>query len=49
MVYRTHFQVPAAWGVQSSGGKRVKLNFQAVDWQAEVWVDGRKMGDHRGG
>jgi beta-galactosidase/beta-glucuronidase len=27
----------------------VLLNFGAVDWQATVWVNGRRVGTHRGG
>jgi hypothetical protein len=30
-------------------GKRILLHFGAVDWEAAVWVNGRKMGMHRGG
>ena len=32
-----------------SAGQRVLLNFGAVDWEAEVFVDGRAVGQHRGG
>lgn len=28
---------------------RTFLNFEAVDWQAKVFVDGKLLGDHRGG
>jgi len=42
--YRREFEVPAAWS-----GKRVRLNFEAVDWETQVWVNGREMGSHRGG
>ncbi len=31
------------------GGKRVLLHFGAVDWEAQVWVNGRQVGTHRGG
>lgn len=30
-------------------GKRLLLHFGAVDWEAEVWVDGHHVGVHRGG
>ena len=30
-------------------GKNVKLNFGAVDWQAEVYVNGILLGEHKGG
>ncbi|MGE5646660.1 MAG: glycoside hydrolase family 2 protein [Acidobacteriota bacterium] len=42
--YRRAFTVPAAWR-----GKRVLLNFGAVDYLARVWVNGRAAGEHRGG
>jgi hypothetical protein len=32
-----------------SAGQRVLLNFGAVDWEADVFVDGRAVGQHRGG
>jgi hypothetical protein len=37
-----------AAGWKKSGG-RVLLHFGAVDWESTVWVDGQKVGDHRGG
>ena len=42
--YRRSFEVPAAWK-----GKRVILNFGAVDYESEVYVNGRSVGLHRGG
>ena len=42
--YRRNFSVPKAWK-----GKRVLLHFGAVDWQADVWVNGVKAGSHTGG
>ena len=30
-------------------GERLLLHFGAVDWEARVWVNGREMGEHRGG
>ena len=30
-------------------GRRVLLNFGAVDWEAAVWVNGVPVGEHRGG
>lgn len=42
--YERAFMVPRQWK-----GKRVLLHFGAVDWQAEVWVNGRKAGIHTGG
>ncbi len=29
-------------------GKRVLLNFEAVDWEATVWVNGKELGTHKG-
>jgi hypothetical protein len=29
--------------------KRMLLHFGAVDWETVVWVNGKKVGDHRGG
>src|SRR5690606_7423145 len=42
--YRRTFQVPGDWK-----GKSVLLHFDAVDWEAEVWLNGKKLGEHRGG
>lgn len=35
--------------IQAPPGKRVMLNFGAVDWEARVWVNGMEVGEHRGG
>jgi len=42
--YRRTLTPPAAWS-----GQRVLLHFGAVDYWAEVWVNGRSAGTHRGG
>ena len=42
--YRRTFAVPKDWA-----GQRVLLHFGAVDWQATVWVNGKKLGEHQGG
>ena len=42
--YRRTFEVPA-----SMKGKRVRLHFGAVDYQAWVWVNGQLAGSHVGG
>lgn len=47
MWYRRTFTVPQGWKV--GDGKRLKLNFGAVDWQSEVYVNGRKVAEHKGG
>jgi beta-galactosidase/beta-glucuronidase len=39
--------VPRDW--RPAAGKRLRLNFGAVDWESTVWVNGREMGTHRGG
>ena len=44
--YRRTFDVPEAW---RRDGKRVLLNFGAVDWESTVWVNGREIGTRRGG
>jgi hypothetical protein len=42
--YRRTFTVPANWK-----GKQLKLNFGAVDYEAEIFVNGQSAGVHRGG
>src|SRR6266850_4419174 len=42
--YRRTFEVPRKWD-----GKRILLNFGAVDFEATVWVNGKQVGQHRGG
>ena len=42
--YSREFRVPRQWK-----GKRVMLNFGAVDWHSEVYVDGQLVGEHKGG
>lgn len=42
--YRRSFQVPDAWQ-----GRRVLLHFQAVDWESAVYLNGKPLGEHRGG
>lgn len=44
MKYRRTFKLPSNWG-----GKRVRLNFDAVDWKCEVYVNGKLVGGHEGG
>ena len=41
--YRRAVEIPAAWA-----GRKVLLHFQAVDYDATVWVNGLKVGQHRG-
>ncbi|WP_432169456.1 PA14 domain-containing protein [Streptomyces sp. 1222.5] len=47
MWYRRTFTVPAGWKI--GDGKRLRLNFGAVDWRAEVYVNGTKVAEHQGG
>lgn len=42
--YKRSFSVPSSWK-----GSDVMLNFGAVDWQTDVWVNGAKVGSHTGG
>ncbi|MCY4090003.1 MAG: hypothetical protein OXF62_04225 [Caldilineaceae bacterium] len=42
--YRRQVEIPSSWA-----GRRVLLHFQAVDYDATVWVNGQEVGRHRGG
>src|SRR5258706_3436586 len=42
--YRRAIAIPEAWK-----GRRVLLNFGAVDYRAMVWVNGQLAGQHQGG
>ncbi|BDI29350.1 hypothetical protein CCAX7_14010 [Capsulimonas corticalis] len=42
--YRRAFTVPSDWR-----GKQVILNFGAVDFESEVYINGKSVGVHRGG
>lgn len=42
--YRRVVKIPAEWA-----GKTVLLHFQAVDYDATVWVNGKELARHRGG
>ncbi len=42
--YRRKFSIPKKWA-----GKRVLVHFGAVDWEANVRVNGKQVGTHRGG
>ncbi|KAK9841236.1 hypothetical protein WJX74_002356 [Apatococcus lobatus] len=44
VIYRRTFTVPEAWNDSS-----IVLHFGAVDWKSTVWVNGEKIGVHRGG
>ena len=42
--YRRTFDVPKKWNSQ-----RLLLHFGAVDWDSTIWVNGTKVGSHKGG
>lgn len=42
--YQRTFSIPMDWM-----NKQIKLNFGAVDWETNVWVNGKEIGSHRGG
>jgi beta-galactosidase/beta-glucuronidase len=42
--YHRTFTIPATWK-----NKKVMMNFGAVDWRADVWVNDIKVGMHQGG
>lgn len=42
--YRRKFTVPASWK-----GEQVLLHFGAVDYESEVFINGKSMGIHKGG
>lgn len=42
--YQREFTVPSKWK-----NNKILLHFGAVDWRADVWVNGVKVGHHTGG
>lgn len=42
--YHRTVEVPAKWK-----GKRVLLHFEAIDWEATVFVNDKELGTHKGG
>jgi hypothetical protein len=42
--YRRDLEVPAAWQ-----GQRLLLHIEASDWETSVYVNGQRLGQHRGG
>jgi Beta-galactosidase/beta-glucuronidase len=42
--YGRKFTIPAKWT-----GSRILLHFGAVDWKADIWVNGIRVGGHTGG
>ncbi|MDD3885483.1 MAG: glycoside hydrolase family 2 TIM barrel-domain containing protein [Victivallaceae bacterium] len=44
MFYHRKLEIPVAWR-----GKRIMLNFGAVDYEATIFIDGVEAGGHQGG
>jgi len=44
VTYRRSFEIPKGWS-----GQQVLLHFGAVDWESTVFLNGKKLGVHRGG
>lgn len=42
--YQRNFTIPINWK-----NKKIILNFGAVDWKADIWVNDIKVGSHQGG
>ena len=42
--YRRSLNLPEDWF-----GRRIILNFEAVDWECSCFLNGRKIGEHQGG
>lgn len=42
--YERTFTIPSSWK-----GKDIMLNFGAVDWSCDIWVNDIKAGSHKGG
>ncbi len=42
--YQRNFTIASAWK-----NKKILLNFGAVDWKADVWINDIKIGSHQGG
>ena len=42
--YRKHFDVPVEWS-----GKRISLEFDGAFQDAEIFINGRRIGEHKGG
>ena len=44
--YRRTFRLPKGW---RDNGRHVRLNFDAVDWKCDVYLNGKLQGGHEGG
>jgi len=48
MLYHRNFTIPKTWEDLNTRD-RIVLHIDKVDWEAEVWVNGINVGQHRGG
>lgn len=48
MLYHRKFTVPESWK-NLTNADVIMLHIDKVDWEAEVWVDGVHVAQHRGG
>ena len=46
--YRRTFSLPNDWTTVGNNS-RVLMHFDAVNWEAEVWVNQQRVGMHQGG
>ena len=46
--YRRTFSLPIDWTTVGNDS-RVLMHFDAVNWEAEVWVNQQRVGTHQGG
>ena len=42
--YRRNFSIPEQWD-----GKRILMHFGAIDWESEIFINGKSLGIYRGG
>lgn len=42
--YRRTFSIPKKWD-----GKRTMMHFGAIDWESEIFINGKSLGIHKGG
>lgn len=48
MLYHRKFTVPESWK-NLTNADVIMLHIDKVDWEAEVWVNGVHVAQHRGG
>jgi beta-mannosidase len=46
--YRTRFFVPHQVETRLAGARHLRLAFEGVDYRAEVWCNGQRLGEHAG-